>query len=459
MIVAGVATVVLAVSLLVSVVVRPPSPATNRAPFPSSVGQGPLGEKEGLLTGFLHGRVTTDDGATLAGRLRFGGNEEAFWDDDFNGFKDENPWAEFVAAEHLTERRPIEIFGVEIARRQHEIDLRRPFAARFGDIARIEADGRDIRVTLKSGTEVKLDRFAADDLSDGLRIWDDRYATVELGEWRIREITFSSNLQQDVVPSRLHGTIQTKHARFTGAVRWGRSVRVGRDEIDAYRKDGKIRLRFDAVRSIARRVGDQAQVTLRDGRDLTFPGIGDVGGNGRGVYVDDRRYGRVLIPWEAFERVDFDPHGLETAVSLPAYDEFLPGQPLSGKVITRRGQQLVGRLVYDLDESETTDRLDAPSRGVTYNIPFTLIASIVPADTASEKDPPLASVTLRSGEVVTFEPEGDLGDANAGLLVFTEGRETPTYVPWRDVEQIDLDPTPSPDLSRLEHEPTADPQT
>ncbi len=30
---------------------------------------------------FLYGRVTTDDGATYEGRLRWGGDEEAFWGD------------------------------------------------------------------------------------------------------------------------------------------------------------------------------------------------------------------------------------------------------------------------------------------------------------------------------------------------------------------------------------------
>jgi hypothetical protein len=41
------------------------------------------------------------------------------------------------------------------------------------------------------------------------------------------------------------------------------------------------------------------------------------------------------------------------------------------------GRRLAGRLVYDLDESEVTETLDAPSQGVNYTIPFGLIASIV----------------------------------------------------------------------------------
>ncbi len=110
--------------------------------------------------GFLYGRITTDDGATYEGRLRWGGDEEAFWGDYFNGLKDENPWVAHVPLERLKERRPLEIFGVVIAQRERQTDLGRPFMARFGDIAHIEPNGRDLRVILKSGTVFHLDRYA-----------------------------------------------------------------------------------------------------------------------------------------------------------------------------------------------------------------------------------------------------------------------------------------------------------
>src|SRR5690606_15842649 len=84
----------------------------------------------------LYGRVTTYDGTTYEGRLRWGGGEEAFWDHYFNGFKDENPWAPHVPLERLTEEHPaIEIFGFKFGRQAHPVDLGRPFMARFGDIA------------------------------------------------------------------------------------------------------------------------------------------------------------------------------------------------------------------------------------------------------------------------------------------------------------------------------------
>ena len=139
---------------------------------------------------FLFGRVTTDEGDVYEGRLRFGTSEEAFWDDTFNGYKAENSWAEFVPPEKLTERVPIKIFGFEIASRTRQIDLDRPFMVRFGDVSRIEVDGRDLRATLKSGTVFGLDRFNADDIADGVRVWDADGGVVDLVEWQIRSIEF-----------------------------------------------------------------------------------------------------------------------------------------------------------------------------------------------------------------------------------------------------------------------------
>ena len=155
------------------------------------------------------------------------------------------------------------------------------------------------------------------------------------------------------------------------------------------------------------------------------------------MYVDDPRYGRVLISWDAFERIDFSPGG-----TGPAYDDFRPGHPLMGTVVTRSGRRLTGRLVYDLDESETTETLDAPSEGVDYTIPFGLIASIQPLGEAGAES---ARVTLHSGEALQLERAGDLAEGNAGMLIFSDGRGSPEYVPWTDVAQVDLDRPPEVD--------------
>ena len=171
-----------------------------------------------------------------------------------------------------------------------------------------------------------------------------------------------------------------------------------------------------------------------DGRELVLSGTREVGEGNGGIYVDDRRYGRVLVSWDAVERVDFNA----ASNSGPDYTDFAPGRPLTGTVTTRAGQRLAGRLVYDLDESETTETLDAPSHGVDYTIPLGLVSSVAPAG-GEERSGARASVKLQSGEVLQLERAGDLGAGNAGMLVFVSGRERPEYVPWTEIMRIDFD--------------------
>ena len=392
--------------------------------------------------GFLYGRITTVDGATYEGRLRWGGDQEAFWGDYFNGFKGKNPWLAQVPPERLPkERRRIEIFGITVAHRERPIDGGRPFMARFGDIARIEAHGRDVRVTLKSGTVFDgLDRFEASDFDDGVRVWDGKRGVVDLDSLRIRTIELLPTPSLGAVPGRLYGTVHTRQGDFTGFVQWDRQECVGADTLDGHTANGKLSLRFDTLRSIARRSRDSSLATLLDGREIVLSGTREVGHENRGIYVDDRRYGRVLVSWDAFERVDFSPGTPEN--TGPAYGDFPPGRPLMGSVTTHDGRRLAGRLVYDLDESETTETLDASSQGVDYTIPFGLIASIVPPG-GEERGAQRARVTLQDGEELRLERAGDLGKGNAGMLIFGDGRQPPEYVPWTDVEQVDLDRPPA----------------
>jgi hypothetical protein len=409
-----------------------PAAATSPAITPSTAAAAEAHQ------GFLYGRVTTYGGVTYEGRLRWGGDEEAFWGDYFNGSKDENPWVAHVPPQRLPkERRPIEIFGVEVAQRERQIDLGRLFMARFGDIARIEARGVDVRVTLKSGTVFDLDRLEASDFDDGVRVWDDRRGVVDLDSLPIRTIELLPTARLGAAPYRLHGTVRTRQGDFTGFVQWDRQECVGSDELDGHTDNGELSLRFDTIRSIARRSRDSALVTLLDGREIVLSDTREVGRGNRGIYVDDPRYGRVLISWDAFERVDFSPGG-----GGPAYGDYPPGRPLTGSVTTRGGRRLAGRLVYDLDESETTETLDAPSQGVDYTIPFGQIASIVPSG-REERGAHHSRVALHNGEELLLERTGDLGEGNAGMLVFVDGRQSPEYVPWTDVEQIDFDRPPA----------------
>ena len=81
-----------------------------------------------------------------------------------------------------------------------------------------------------------------------------------------------------------------------------------------------------------------------------------------------------------------------------------------------------------------------------------LIASIVPPG-REERRAQRARVTLHDGEELQLERSGDLGERNAGMLIFADGRQRPEYVSWTDVEQVDFDRPPAmfPPLGRLDH--------
>ncbi len=372
--------------------------------------------------GLLYGRITTNDGAIHEGRLRWGGDEEeALWSNYFNGVKTKNPWVALAPQKQLPkERFSIRIFKKETVGWDHVLDLGRPFMARFGDIARIEPRGRDLQVILKSGTVFHLNCFGADDLADGVRVWDDSGGLVDIGEWKIRTIELLSAPRSGAATSPLHGTVRTRDGAFTGLIQWDRKACLGADELEGNSTNGKRSLRFDTIRSIARRSRDSSLVTLLDGSEIVLPATNAVGRANSGIYVDDQRYGRVLISWDAFERVDFSKGG-----TGPAYGDFQPGRPLMGDVVTRSGRRLAGRLVFDLDESETTETLDAPLQGVDYTIPFSLIASIVPEGAGAPDAQRARGGPMSSGSPSTFRRRGTpvaaLAEANVGAMKCISG--------------------------------------
>ena len=380
---------------------------------------------------FLYGRVRTTYGVMYEGRLRWGRDAEAFWGDYFSGLKKDNPWVAHIPADRVPkQRRPLEIFGLEIGSREQPANLARVFLARFGDISRVEASGRDVLVTLKSGTVVKLDRYSASDFDDGVRVWDSKQGTVDLDSLQIRTIEFLPSPRLEVAPPhRLHGTAHTRWGDFTGFVQWDREQCLGSDELEVRTEQGRQRLPFEVIRSMVRRTRDSFLVKLVDGREVVLSGIGE---GGRGVYVGDPRYGRVLIPWNAFEGIDFS-----RSAGGPNYVDFPPGVPLAGTVTTRTGSHFAGRLVFDLDESEITDTLDAPLQGVNYNLPFAFIASIDVPEPGDRRAQGI-KVALHSGERLQLEPNGDLGEANAGVLVYVDGRQRPEYVTWTEVQHVVL---------------------
>ena len=190
--------VFVAVSAIVLLVVLLLARSNRKAtPAAGTVEPAPHTPAEGPHPSLLYGRIRTLDGSTYEGGLRWGREEEAFWGDYFNGVRKGNSWVAQVPPGRLPKRsEPIELFGLEIARRERPITPGRMFLARFGDLALIEARGTDVQVTLKSGTAFLLARSEASDLDDGVRVWDRKYGIVDLDSLRIQSIELLESLRR-----------------------------------------------------------------------------------------------------------------------------------------------------------------------------------------------------------------------------------------------------------------------
>jgi hypothetical protein len=383
--------------------------------------------------GFLYGRITTRSGSVYEGRLRWNNKEEAFWGDFFNANKSDLPYVKHLPAEERRRRKSVEVFGVPIGIHWGTVDNEgRQLAARFGDLRRIEiGQGNDATVVFKSGARSKVSGGSNDvDPDTEITVWDRDSGERRMRWEEIRAIDFLPAPTGLAVPvSRLHGTVHTGNGTFRGYIQWDQDECLSSDELDGTAGDGQVSLPMGEIRSITKRSRQSSEVVLRDGRTLVVSGTNDVDASNRGIYVSDPRFGRVLIPWDAFRRVDFDPPG----DNGPAYTDFRHGRPLFGKVTTAQGKTWRGRLVYDVDETELVETLDGHRRDIEYSIPFARIAFLLPEKTNSSR------VVLKNGQELRLEDTADVGRENAGVLVFERGQKNPRYIAWEDVRRIDFE--------------------
>lgn len=376
--------------------------------------------------GFLYGTVSTTSGATYEGRLRWG-KEEAFWTDHFNASKASRPLAREIPREHQEGEQTLRVLGRSLGMRWDEGPTRQ-LVVRFGDLRSILPEGSDeAKLVLKSGATVEADG-GSNDLGGRVTVWDRTIGEVKLDWERIRRIDFKpAPADLPGLPGRLFGTVRTTSETLRGFVQWDKEECLTTDLLDGETEDGKLAVEMGKIRSIERRGRSSSSVTLKDGRTLVLRGTNDVDGDNRGIFVDDPRFGRVLVPWRAFDRVDFEEAG-----SGPGYDDFPALGPLEGKVTTRAGAVHSGRVVFDADESEGWETLDGTSSRLEYSIPFSMVASVSPAGSTG------ARVVLKGrSEELKLEESTDVTPANAGVFVL-EGTAKRTYVPWKDVARIDF---------------------
>jgi hypothetical protein len=379
------------------------------------------------LQGFLYGTVETRSGQDYTGVIRWG-KEESFWDDHFNSVKEDLPYREVLPAEERRRRKSIKVLGIDVDVNWDGEYVGRQFVVRFGDIASIEpVGGEAVDVHMKGGVVERV-KGGSNDIGIDITVNDESLGEVKVPWDRIERVTFRATPSNVEVPARrLAGDVTTEAGEFAGFIQWDSDECLSTDKLDGETEDGKMSIAFGKIRSITRSGTSRSKVTLTDGRELTLSGSNDVDESIRGILVEDARYGRVKIGWEAFRGVTFR----ESRETGRSYDDYSPLPEIRGKVRDTDGKVHAGLIVIDLDETQGWEFLNGSDRDIDYLIPLASVRSIEPARRGS-------LVVLRGGAQVDLSEGKDVSDESDGVLIRTGGKNG-TYLAWDEVERIDLD--------------------
>jgi hypothetical protein len=373
--------------------------------------------------GFIYGTITTRDGDTYTGTMRWG-KQEVFWDDLFNTTKEENPWTRYVPRRHRDEddEYRIKVFGIRV---YDSFGTEHLFICKFGDITRIE-NRRHNRSTVIMKNETEFDVEGGGDLDVKIRMLDENLGKVNIDWDNIKRIEFADTPKSAKTPGyRLKGKVKTYEKEFEGYVMWDAEECVSTDILDGETDDGDMEIEFGNIRSIKRLNRRSCQVTLKDGREFRLSGTNDVNSDNRGIYVHDYRYGTIEVQWEELQEVVYE----DEDDSGRSYKDYKSGKKIEGTVKTIDGGTFDGELVFDLDESEDYEILNGKLDDMEFNIPFNLIKSIQPKGRHS------SIIELKGGEKLRLEESQDVSNSNDGVLVFM-GRKDTEYIEWEDVEEI-----------------------
>lgn len=392
----------------------------------------------------LYGVITTRDGATFEGFIRWDKNEGS-WDDVLNGSK-EIPSRNYREAERLggTEQareeereRTVRFLGLKISWSEDDIDWSddEPSSAlsglRFGHIRSIEPAGSDrARIVLRSGEVVELEGGSGDIGNDNraIEIEDGVRGRVEL-EWRDIErvdlMKAPAGASAARAGDRLYGTLRTRRGdEFNGYVVWDLDEILGSDVLDGEERGRDREIPFRSIESIERYSSSSSRVRLTNGEEMVLRGTNDVDASNRGIVISDPALGQVTVRWSEFDRVTFRP-----VASDARYDAFDGGRRLRGTVRTEDGRTLTGFIRWDNDEEYTWELLDGNYRGIELDVEFSEIEGIERLSSSS------ALVRLRDGRSFELDDSNDVNDGNKGIFVTSEGGET-VMVRWRDFRDV-----------------------
>jgi hypothetical protein len=391
--------------------------------------------------GFIYGKVYMYDDRVYEGPIRWG-KEEVYWIDIFNAGKEKNPNLKFLSSRERDdlERRQSEwgYWGSSFWTKwvgadwgNGNGDFTHQFSCQFGELKSIEPDGRKyVNVELQNGTKFSLLGEGYNDVGLEIRIMDKEMGQVEV-EWsRIEKVEFIKTPKriENKFGNPLYGTVEAYGKKFTGYIQWDHDERISTDKLDGDSEDGDLSIEMGKIKSIER-AGGRSLVVLKSGRELRMDGSNDVSSGHRGVIVMNNDFPSIDIPWDEFDKVTFTEFIGSPGIT---YDDFKQQKALTGTITTQDGKTLSGKIVYDLDEEFQHELLQGKNNDFEYTIPFHRIKRIEQASLNR------CLVELKSGEKLSLTDTQDVNEKNQGVLVFSDAKSDPKYIPWEEVKSIDF---------------------
>jgi hypothetical protein len=399
---------------------------------------------QGQDSGFIYGKVTTIDGKSFTGPIRWG-KEEVYWTDMFNASKEENNNLDYLSREdkrsldehydnshnewgNRWESRLESWFDNNWTHYDKDNRHDHQFACQFGEMKKLTPTGRErAEITLKNGNRIEIDGSGYNDIGTKIKIMDPELGEVDLSWSRIDEIEFMNTPEviEDKFGEPLYGTVRTYGGSFTGYIQWDHDERISTDKLDGDTDDSDLSIQFGKIESIERNGSRSSYVVLKSGRKMTLRGTNDVNSENKGIIVTSEKFGRIDIPWEEFKMVTFQ----KPTDAPKSYGSFGAQNELTGVVKTMDGESLKGKLIFDLDESYDFEILQGKSDDIEYILPFRSVSKISP------KNYDNSNVTLKNGETIVLGDGQDVSEKNSGILVFT-GKDNPTYVSWNRIKEV-----------------------
>lgn len=383
---------------------------------------------------YIYGTITTVDDEQFTGQIRWG-KEEAFWFDHFNSSKRKNENLAYLSDDERKklDKKDCTSWSTKwtgINWNSNNNNHSHTFECHFGDIKAIRP-GRGDRLTLvmRNGEELRLDG-GSNDVGAVIRINDEEMGTIKIDWDRIELVEFFKTPEDfnSAFGEPLYGTVETTSQTFSGYLQWDHDERLSLDELNGDTNNGELDIPFGNIKSIES-TRNGSRVELKSGRTYKLTGSNDVNDDNRGIIINIAGMGRVDVPWEEFVKITFEPRVSTTGLS---YDSYQNNKLLKASVMDISGKTYIGRMVFDLDETYDHEILNGVKDDIEYFIPFRNIASIKP------KNREKSLVTLTNGEKLMLADKVDVCENNDGVLVFRDDVDDHDYLPWSQIEEINI---------------------